>query len=125
MKHLVLDRPRPGPAQAEENPMRFGAGIWLFGQFVDRYATDAYGSAVSTIEAIQRPARWTTPSGPQQLDPLDKKLEAFGWHVRAVDERPPRRLQVHAPGVFAPTGSSDALMRRFDLTPEGIADARP
>src|SRR3954454_17806895 len=34
--------------------MRFGAGIWLFGQFVDRYATDAYGPPVSTIEAIQR-----------------------------------------------------------------------
>jgi xylose isomerase len=34
--------------------MRFGAGIWLFGQFVDRYATDAYGPAVSTIEAIER-----------------------------------------------------------------------
>jgi xylose isomerase len=34
--------------------MRFGAGIWLFGQFVDRYATDAYGPPVSTIEAIER-----------------------------------------------------------------------
>jgi xylose isomerase len=34
--------------------MKFGAGIWLFGQFVDRYATDAYGPAVSTIEAIER-----------------------------------------------------------------------
>jgi xylose isomerase len=34
--------------------MRFGAGIWLFGQFVDRYATDAYGPPVSTIEAIDR-----------------------------------------------------------------------
>ncbi|MDA0172201.1 TIM barrel protein [Solirubrobacter taibaiensis] len=33
--------------------MRFGAGIWLFGQFVDRYATDAYGPPVSTIEAIE------------------------------------------------------------------------
>jgi xylose isomerase len=32
--------------------MRFGAGIWLFGQFVDRYATDAYGPPVTTIEAI-------------------------------------------------------------------------
>ena len=32
--------------------MRFGAGIWLFGQFVDRYATDAYGPEVSTLEAI-------------------------------------------------------------------------
>src|SRR3954453_13793441 len=34
-------------------PVRFGAGIWLFGQFVDRYATDAYGPAVSTLEAIE------------------------------------------------------------------------
>jgi xylose isomerase len=34
--------------------MRFGAGIWLFGQFVDRYAADAYGPEVNTIEAIQR-----------------------------------------------------------------------
>ena len=34
--------------------MKFGAGIWLFGQFVDRYATDAYGPAVSTLEAIER-----------------------------------------------------------------------
>src|SRR3954463_4997867 len=36
----------------EETGMRFGAGIWLFGQFVDRYATDAYGPEVSTLEAI-------------------------------------------------------------------------
>jgi L-rhamnose isomerase len=34
--------------------MRFGAGIWLFGQFVDRYATDAYGPEVDTLEAIRR-----------------------------------------------------------------------
>lgn len=34
--------------------MRFGAGIWLFGQFVDRYATDAYGPPVSTLQAIER-----------------------------------------------------------------------
>src|SRR3954469_4951685 len=38
----------------EETGMRFGAGIWLFGQFVDRYATDAYGPPVSTLEAIER-----------------------------------------------------------------------
>lgn len=34
----------------------FGAGIWLFGQFVDRYAADAYGPPVSTLEAIKRAA---------------------------------------------------------------------
>lgn len=35
----------------------FGAGIWMFQQFIDRYATDAYGPPVSTLEAIERAAR--------------------------------------------------------------------
>lgn len=35
----------------------FGAGIWVFGQFVDRYATDGYGPAVSTLEAIERASK--------------------------------------------------------------------
>jgi xylose isomerase len=34
----------------------FGAGLWMFQQFVDRYATDAYGPPVDTLEAIQRAA---------------------------------------------------------------------
>jgi xylose isomerase len=37
------------------NP-EFGAGIWMFQQFVDRYATDAYGPPVGTIAAIERAA---------------------------------------------------------------------
>jgi xylose isomerase len=32
---------------------RFGAGLWHFGQFRDRYATDGYGPPVSTLEAIK------------------------------------------------------------------------
>lgn len=35
----------------------FGAGIWMFQQFIDRYATDAYGPPVSTVEAIERAAQ--------------------------------------------------------------------
>lgn len=35
----------------------FGAGLWLFQQFIDRYATDAYGPAVGTLEAIERAAQ--------------------------------------------------------------------
>ena len=31
----------------------FGAGIWHFAQYVDRYATDGYGPPVTTLEAIQ------------------------------------------------------------------------
>src|SRR2546428_2573467 len=34
----------------------FGAGLWMFQQFVDRYATDAYGPPVSTLEAMERAA---------------------------------------------------------------------
>src|SRR6476469_7183351 len=34
----------------------FGAGLWMFQQFVDRYATDAYGPPVGTLEAIERAA---------------------------------------------------------------------
>src|SRR5918911_205493 len=34
----------------------FGAGLWMFQQFIDRYATDAYGPPVSTLEAIERAA---------------------------------------------------------------------
>jgi xylose isomerase len=32
---------------------RFGAGLWHFGQFRDRYATDGYGPAISTLQAIK------------------------------------------------------------------------
>lgn len=35
----------------------YGAGLWLFGQFVDRYASDAYGPPVTTVEAIERAAQ--------------------------------------------------------------------
>lgn len=34
----------------------YGAGLWMFQQFVDRYATDAYGPPVGTLEAIERAA---------------------------------------------------------------------
>jgi len=34
--------------------LTFGAGLWMFGQFVDRYATDAYGPVVGVLEAIDR-----------------------------------------------------------------------
>jgi xylose isomerase len=39
---------------APKAPLTFGAGLWMFGQFVDRYATDAYGPPVTTLEAIRR-----------------------------------------------------------------------
>ena len=35
----------------------FGAGVWMFQQFIDRYATDAYGPPVGTLEAIELSGR--------------------------------------------------------------------
>ena len=39
---------------SKRQDLTFGAGLWMFGQFVDRYATDAYGPPVSLLEAIDR-----------------------------------------------------------------------
>ena len=39
---------------SSSQPIKFGAGLWLFGQFVDRYAADGYGEPVGTLEAIRR-----------------------------------------------------------------------
>lgn len=42
---------------APPSRLSFGAGLWMFGQFVDRYATDAYGPPVGTLAAIERAGR--------------------------------------------------------------------
>jgi xylose isomerase len=43
-----------GSVSGRGTPLTFGAGLWMFGQFIDRYATDAYGPPVSTLEAIAK-----------------------------------------------------------------------
>ena len=45
-----------GKKNQGEGRLTFGAGLWMFGQFVDRYATDAYGPPVGTLGAIARAA---------------------------------------------------------------------
>ena len=39
---------------ANGGELTFGAGLWMFGESVDRYATDAYGPPVGTLAAIER-----------------------------------------------------------------------
>ena len=41
-------------ASGSKKELTFGAGLWVFGQFIDRYATDAYGPSVGILEAIDR-----------------------------------------------------------------------
>ncbi len=47
----------------------FGAGIWHFATYVDRYATEGYGEPVGLLERLTRPApsatsRSSTSTGP-------------------------------------------------------------
>lgn len=46
MTEVSASSSRPSP--------EFGAGIWVFSQFLDRYATDGYSAPVGTLEAIAR-----------------------------------------------------------------------
>ena len=41
------------PAWVDIQEPRYGAGIWHFASYVDRYATDGYGDPVTTLEAIE------------------------------------------------------------------------
>jgi L-rhamnose isomerase len=38
---------------SDSNEPRFGAGLWHFASYVDRYATDGYGAPLSTIDTIE------------------------------------------------------------------------
>jgi xylose isomerase len=44
----------PRHEAGDNDRLKFGAGLWMFGQFVDRYATDAYGPPVGTLAAITK-----------------------------------------------------------------------
>jgi len=77
----------------KESKLTFGAGLWMFGQFVDRYATDAYGPPVGTLEAIARAGEVGSlsvvdinyPFDPGvSVDQVKSALEAAGLRAIAV-----------------------------------------
>jgi xylose isomerase len=51
---------------------KFSAGVWMFGSFVDRYATDGYGPAVSMPDAIR------VAASVQGLEALDLNYPWWG-----------------------------------------------
>ena len=64
--------------------MRFGAGIWLFGQFVDRYATDAYGPAGQHARGDRARRRGRRPRGARhQLSVLRPRHHGRGGRAGA------------------------------------------
>src|SRR5215213_3272606 len=49
--HSASEEAMTSPPATPVEP-RYGAGIWHFASYVDRYATEGYGDPVSTLEAI-------------------------------------------------------------------------
>jgi xylose isomerase len=111
--------------------MRFGAGIWLFGQFVDRYATDAYGPPVSTIEAIERAGavgdievldiNYPFSDPDITVDEVARALEAAGISAWCIT--PHIYTREYTAGAFT---NPDPAVRRsaLELCEEGVDAAR-
>jgi len=99
---------------------RFSVGAWMFGRFVDRYATDGYGPPVTVADAIRRTASvggiesvdinypfWT--EGTSVAD-VRKVLEETG--LRALAITPEIYTQEFRAGAFT---NPDARVRRRAL----------
>ena len=72
--------------------LTFGAGLWMFGQFVDRYATDAYGPPVGVLDAIDRAGSVGDLVALDINYPFDEGVTVD--QIRAALER--NRLRCHA-----------------------------
>ncbi|MGC5016195.1 TIM barrel protein [Streptosporangium sp. DT93] len=109
----------------------FGAGIWHFGRYVDRYATDGYGPPVSTLEAIDLAGQvgdlsvvdLTFPFDPPEL-PLDEVKAALERNgLRAIAVTPEIYTRRFVRGAFT---NPDAEVRRqaVELVSRGAETAR-
>jgi xylose isomerase len=111
-------------------PLSFGAGLWMFGQFVDRYATDAYGPPVGTLEAIARAGRVGSLSVVDINYPFDSgvttndvKAALDAAELRAIAVTPAIYSRKFQKGAFT---NPDAGIRReaIDLCKRAIEVAR-
>ena len=106
----------------------FGAGLWNFATYVDRYATDGYGEPRSTIEQIDLAGRvddiayvdinfpWTPGV---TTDDVKAALERNG--LRAIGVTPDIYLREHQMGAF--TNPDPAKRESARLIMQGAADA--
>ena len=104
--------------------IEFGAGLWNFASYLDRYATDGYGEARSTLAQIDLAAQvgdigWVDLNYPftpgVSLDDVRAKLAEHG--IRAIGITPDIYLREHSRGAFtnpdpAKRASALALMNR-------------
>ncbi|MDX2023721.1 MAG: sugar phosphate isomerase/epimerase family protein [Deltaproteobacteria bacterium] len=109
----------------------FGAGLWMFGQFVDRYASDAYGPPVSTVEAIDRAGRVGSlsvldinyPFSEASIDVPEVKAALERNHLRAWAVTPHIYTREFQKGAFT---NPDPSVRKgaIELCKEAIEVAR-
>jgi xylose isomerase len=120
----------PTTASASGGTLSFGAGLWMFGQFVDRYATDAYGPPVGTLEAIARAGEVGRLSVVDINYPFDRGVTVV--QVKAALERAGLRAIAVTPAVYSRTfrrggfTNPDPQLRQqcIDLCKEATGAAR-
>jgi xylose isomerase len=105
----------------------YGAGIWLFGQFVDRYASDAYGPPVTSVQAIEKAGtvpgmKWLDVNFPfnspdESVDDVAAALDRTG--IRAIAITPHLYMRQFGKGSFT---NPDAKVRQqaVDLCKRGV-----
>jgi xylose isomerase len=115
---------------ADGHRLSFGAGLWMFGQFVDRYATDAYGPPVGTLETIARAGRVGSLSVVDINYPFDPgvtvqqvkaALEAAG--LRAIAVTPAIYTRKYQRGSFT-NPDPDIRRQAIELCKEAIGIAK-
>src|ERR1700689_1986766 len=110
---------------------RYGAGLWHFAQYVDRYATDGYGPPVTTLEAIDLAGRVgdlavvdiTYPFNPPTLAPGEVAAALGRNNLGAIGITPEIYTREFCRGAFT---NPDAAVRAqtFDLVSEAAGVAR-
>lgn len=95
---------------------RFGAGIWHFASYVDRYATEGYGDPVSTLEAIKLAGQVESlsvvdlnwPFAPEDVATSDIKVALGAAGLSAVAITPEIYNRAYVKGGFT---NPDAAVR--------------
>ena len=110
---------------------RYGAGLWHFAQYVDRYATDGYGPPVTTLEAIDLAGQVgdlavvdvNYPFNPPTLAPGEVAAALKRNNLGAIGVTPEIYTREFCRGAFT---NPDAAVRArtFDLVSDAVGVAR-
>ncbi len=110
---------------------QYGAGLWHFAQYVDRYATDGYGPPVTTLEAIDLAGQVgdlsvvdiNYPFNPPSLPPGQVAEALKRNSLRAIGITPEIYTREFCRGAFT---NPDAAVRArtFELVSESVGVAR-